>query len=128
VKDMLIEMHTMQQIADTMVLPAAFTYAGQLAQSASQAKTAGIKSIPQIEAANEVGAMIEELRSRRDALVHAIERAESMHADADKCAKLLTSEGADAMAAVREMCDKLELVVADELWPLPKYREMLFPV
>ena len=27
---------------------------------------------------------------------------------------------------VREVADKLEKVVADDLWPLPKYSEMLF--
>jgi glutamine synthetase len=31
-----------------------------------------------------------------------------------------------AMANVREAADKLEKVVADDLWPLPKYEEMLF--
>ena len=31
-----------------------------------------------------------------------------------------------AMAKVREVADKLERVVADDLWPLPKYEEMLF--
>jgi glutamine synthetase len=31
-----------------------------------------------------------------------------------------------AMAKVREVGDKLERVVADEFWPLPKYEEMLF--
>jgi glutamine synthetase len=31
-----------------------------------------------------------------------------------------------AMAKVREAADKLEKVVADDLWPLPKYEEMLF--
>jgi len=31
-----------------------------------------------------------------------------------------------AMAAVREAADKLEKIVADDLWPLPKYEEMLF--
>ena len=31
-----------------------------------------------------------------------------------------------AMADVREAADKLESVVADDLWPLPKYEEMLF--
>jgi len=31
-----------------------------------------------------------------------------------------------AMAAVRDVADVLELIVADDLWPLPKYREMLF--
>jgi glutamine synthetase len=27
---------------------------------------------------------------------------------------------------IRTHIDKLELIVDDELWPLPKYREMLF--
>ena len=31
-----------------------------------------------------------------------------------------------AMDEVREAADKLEKVVADDLWPLPKYEEMLF--
>ena len=31
-----------------------------------------------------------------------------------------------AMDAVREVADKLEKIVADDLWPLPKYSEMLF--
>ena len=31
-----------------------------------------------------------------------------------------------AMAKVREAADKLERVVADDFWPLPKYEEMLF--
>ena len=31
-----------------------------------------------------------------------------------------------AMAEVRKLGDKLETLVADDLWPLPTYREMLF--
>jgi glutamine synthetase len=30
------------------------------------------------------------------------------------------------MANVRQAADALEKVVADDLWPLPKYEEMLF--
>ena len=30
------------------------------------------------------------------------------------------------MTAVRDVADKLERLVADDLWPLPKYAEMLF--
>ena len=30
------------------------------------------------------------------------------------------------MDTIREIADKLEMVIDDELWPLPKYREMLF--
>ena len=128
VKDMLIEMHTLKEIVDTLILPAAFSYSGSLATSASHAVSAGIKNVPQVAAANEIGGMIETLRERRDALEETIEKAEGMHDEPAKQAKLLTSAGADAMAAARETCDALELKVADELWPLPKYREMLFPV
>ena len=32
------------------------------------------------------------------------------------------------MAEVREASDALELSIADDQWPLPRYREMLFPV
>jgi glutamine synthetase len=32
------------------------------------------------------------------------------------------------MAAVRADCDALELAIGDEFWPLPRYREMVFPV
>ncbi|MFL5606114.1 MAG: glutamine synthetase type III, partial [Gemmatimonadaceae bacterium] len=128
VKDMLIEMHTLKEIIDTLVLPAAFTYSGQLATSASHAVTAGIKQVPQVAAANEIGELIAALRSRRDALDSAIAKAEALHDDLPKQAKFLTSAGADAMAAVRESSDAIELKIADELWPMPKYREMLFPV
>ena len=33
---------------------------------------------------------------------------------------------ASAMTHVRDVADKLERIVADDLWPLPKYSEMLF--
>ncbi len=128
IKDMLIEMHTMKELVDTYILPAAFAYSGSLAASAAHAVSAGILNVPQIAAANEVGEKIEQLRARRAALCDAIDAAEGLHDEPAKQAKLLTSSGADAMAAARETCDALELTVSDELWPLPKYREMLFPM
>jgi glutamine synthetase len=128
VKDMLIEMHTLKEIVDTLVLPASYAYAGTLAAAAAQATQAGIKIVPQVEAANEVGRMIETLNANQRELQAVLAKAEGMHDDLPKQAKLLTSKGADAMAAVRSCCDALELKVADDLWPLPKYREMLFPV
>jgi glutamine synthetase len=127
-KDMLIELHTLREMVDTMVLPAAYAYAGSLAAAAAQAKAAGIKEIPQIERANEVGKLARTLKAKRDAMSAIIAQAESMHSDPTKAAHLLTGAGADRMAEVREASDALELIVADEHWPLPRYREMLFPV
>ncbi len=128
VKDMLIELTMLREMVDTMVLPASFQYCAMLVDSAAAAKSAGIIVLPQVETANKVATLIQQLQTRSADLVKVIEKAESMHDTLEKQAKLLTSEGADRMAAVREICDALEFAVGDEHWPLPKYREMLFPV
>jgi glutamine synthetase len=128
IKDMLIELHTLREMVDTIVLPAALEYSGSVAASAANAKAAGIKPIPQVEVANKLGASIADLQKHRSALGKVIDKAEGMHDAIEKQAQLLTSDGADAMAEVRRCCDELELSVSDEMWPLPKYREMLFPV
>ena len=128
VKDMLIELHTLREMVDTMVIPAAYTYLNQLTEAAAQAKTAGIAAIPQVATANQVGELVQELQEHREDLTDVIARAEAKHDDPAGQADLLTTEGADTMAEVRKACDALELLVADDCWPLPKYREMLFPV
>jgi glutamine synthetase len=115
-------------MVDTLVLPAAFTYANGLIDAASRAKGTGISGAAQVAQANKVNRMIAELQKHRDALEKVLDKAEGMHDAVDKQAKLLTGSGADTMAAVRAACDAIELSVADHCWPLPKYREMLFPV
>jgi glutamine synthetase len=125
---MLIEMHTLREMVDTQVLPAGYAYAGALAKAAADAKAAGITVIPQQTAANTVGKLVSEVQAKREKLDKAIAKAEGMHDALEEQAKFLTSTGADAMAAVREASDALELAISDEQWPLPKYREMLFPV
>src|SRR5207302_1373314 len=112
----------------TMVLPAAYAYANELAQGAAHAKAAGVGTVPQIAAADRLGKLIVALEDSRGTLGEIVARAESSHESPDDCARLLTSEGAEAMSAVRAAADVLELALPDDHWPLPKYREMLFPV
>jgi glutamine synthetase len=128
VKDILIEVNTMNEMVDTIVLPAALQYHGALAAGAAQARSAGIASIPQVDAANELGDAIALLRERRAKLGKVAECAETLHHDMVAQARMLAGDGAAAMAAVRASCDSLELMVGDDYWPLPKYREILFPV
>ncbi|HJQ19914.1 MAG TPA: glutamine synthetase III [Gemmatimonadaceae bacterium] len=128
IKDMMIELHTLREIIDTQVLPAAFSYSGSLLEAAAQAKVARVTVVPQVEAATQLGKLIKELQKQRAALERVIAKAESMHEKLETCAEFLTSQGADAMAAARAASDALEGVVDDDAWPLPKYREMLFPV
>jgi len=41
-------------------------------------------------------------------------------------AKYMRDTVVTSMASTREVADRLERIVADDLWPLPKYSEMLF--
>src|SRR6185312_11898670 len=88
IKDMLIELHTLREIVDTLVLPAGFEYSGKLAEAAAQAKSAGIKVIPQVEAANAIGTLVASLQKHRAALGKVIDKAEGMHDDLEGQAKL----------------------------------------
>ncbi|MBA3889680.1 MAG: glutamine synthetase III [Gemmatimonadaceae bacterium] len=128
VKDILIEAHTLREMVDTFVVPSALTYAGMLAQSAAAASTAGIKTVPHVAEANRIGEMIEQLEQHRTALRQACTKAGGMHDDPEQLAQYLTAEVRDIMLEVRNCCDVLEMALPDESWPLPKYREMLFPV
>src|SRR3954470_3809657 len=55
IKDMLIELHMLREMVDTLVLPAAFNYYGSLADAAAKVKSAKITVVPQVETANAIG-------------------------------------------------------------------------
>lgn len=128
VKDILIEMHTQLQLVDTMVLPAAFAYVGQLATAAGQGQAAGINMAPLVDAANAVTKLAAALQGARAELAAATAKAEQLHDDLVAQAEFVTGPGCTAMEAVRQGCDALEVTVGNDYWPLPRYREMLFPV
>ena len=78
-----------------------------------------------------VGALREELSGLTGELVEAIfalEKVNLEHPDVEglKHAIYMRDKVIPAMDAVRAAADKLERIVADDLWPLPKYSEMLF--
>ncbi len=107
-----IEAETAASIARTMILPAAVRYL-------TECKTAGMTSLAS------------ELKSANDELVKRLkllEKANSSHPAAEglKHAQYMRDKVIPAMDRTRETADLLEGLVADDLWPLPKYSEMLF--
>jgi glutamine synthetase len=58
----------------------------------------------------------------------ALEKANEQHPAEEglELAKYMRDTVVTAMASTREVADRLERIVADDLWPLPKYSEMLF--
>lgn len=124
VKNMLIEVDTLRSMVDTQVLPAAYAYHGFLAQAVSACKTAGVTA-PQMDPLNSISAMIGFLQLKRANLEAAFQKVDAL-ANEDERAKFLAHDIAPTMLEVRNYCDQLESTIADDYWPLPKYREMLF--
>lgn len=118
-----IEAETTQAMAETMVLPAAAKYFGELTATATQAKEIGVSSSGMAATASATGALIDELRKAIDQLKAVnMTHIEDGHAHAVH----MRDKVIPAMDAVRLACDKLERVVPNESWPVPTYREMLF--
>jgi glutamine synthetase len=109
-----IEAETAASIARTMLLPAAARHLAMLREAqlpevvadAEELVAAFVTAIKALESAN-----LEENQPHDDVLEHA---------------KYMRDTVIPAMDATRVAADKLEKVVADDLWPLPKYSEILF--
>ncbi|HEV7177072.1 MAG TPA: glutamine synthetase III [Solirubrobacteraceae bacterium] len=108
-----IEAETAASIARTMLLPAAARHLTMLLEAQLT------------ELAGEASDLIAEFAEAIKAL-EAANLAENQPEDLAKHAEFTRDTVIPAMGAVREAADKLEKIVADDLWPLPKYSEILF--
>ncbi len=110
-----IESETAAAIARTMLLPAAVRHNNELLASELE------------ELVNEFTPLLRELHYALLKLEDAnLEDNHPHGGDAQKEAVYMRDEVLTAMDDVREVADRLEKLVADDLWPLPKYSEMLF--
>ncbi|CAN5709604.1 hypothetical protein BH11ACT6_BH11ACT6_51050 [soil metagenome] len=109
------------EIGSTVILPAAVRYQTELASNVATLKAAGIE--PDLTLLQTVSTPISELTAALTALKTAMEAhgGESAAEEAAHAQSLLP-----LMEAVRAAADILEGVVADDLWPLPTYQEMLY--
>ncbi len=112
-----IEANCALDMASTMILPATAAYLGQLAGASS---SRGIASVSQ-RVSDLADALVDAIAALERAQHHAHE-AGSVQAEA----KVFATSVIPAQAALRDVVDALETLVSDELWPLPKYRELLF--
>ncbi|MGB6073675.1 MAG: glutamine synthetase III [Rhodococcus sp. (in: high G+C Gram-positive bacteria)] len=118
-----VEARLTLEMGQTSILPAAVRYQTELAQNVSALKGAGVDDVD-MTALQAVSAPLSELHAALATLKSALEAdpggdalAEATHAK---------DELLPAMAAVRSAADTLEAMVADDLWPLPTYQEMLY--
>ena len=124
VKAVQIEGKTALMMAKTMILPAALRYQKEVGESIAAAKAAGASSAAGVEMFGTLVSTINEFTTA----IKTLEKAVNHHAEGEPFdhAKHAREHIFSALATVRESGDKLETIVADDLWPLPTYREMLF--
>ena len=109
-----IEAETAASIARTMLLPAAARHLGMLLEAQLG------------ELAAETSELISEFTDAIRALEVANLAENQPHQDLLAHAGYMRDEVVPAMEQARAYADRLEKVVADDLWPLPKYAEILF--
>lgn len=124
IKNLQIEVDCLKSIVTTQILPACFAYHGTLSHSVAAAMAAKVDA-PQAETLMVLTDLLKKTQSRLADLHHASREAEEVH-DEVKKANLYANKVSPLMAELRVAVDGMESVVADEFWPLPKYREMLF--
>lgn len=120
-----IEYNTLASMAKTIVLPTAINYQNNLLTSVSGLVAAGIKSTSQKKLLTEVAGEIDGLYDALEKLEKVTTKAEDIH-DEQKKTNFIAGSVIPVMDEVRGHCDKLEDLVPDSEWPLPKYRELLF--
>lgn len=130
-KKIQIESRVMGDLAMNHVIPTAIAYQSVLSENVSRLKSI-LSDKDFEEAAGEQILLIKEVSKR----MQVIRKEVASMVESRKSANSLDGAKAQALKylntvvphfeTIRYEVDKLELTISDELWPLPKYREMLF--
>ena len=118
-----IEAQLMVLMANRYILPAAYRYQAEIAQSVAAVKAAG-GARRKRGGCSMRSPLTDECKMRVDALQALLDH--EHNGDALKHAKWFRDKVIPAMDALRESGDALEAIVPHDVWPLPTYREMLF--
>lgn len=130
VKKLQIEARIIGDMCLNHVIPAAVRYQNVLIENVK-----GMKEIfgdlhaelcaAEIEALKKISTYINNISADVEALVEERKKANKIENIAER-AKVYSHNVKDMMEKVRDSADHLEMLVDDEMWPLPKYRELLF--
>ena len=129
-KKIQIEGRVLGDIARNHVIPTAIRYQNTLIENVRGLKEifgAAFEKIgkEQIVLIKEISEHIEGINTKVEKMTEARKKANAL-TDAQKMAEMYCDKVKPYFDEIREHCDKLELLVDDEIWTLTKYRELLF--
>jgi glutamine synthetase len=116
-----VEARLTLELGSTVVLPAAMRYQTELATNVAALKAVGVEADTAMltNVSDHLAALTTGLATLRSALAH--NDVSTTLGEAEHARDMLPM-----MSSVRAAADALEDLVADDLWPLPTYQEMLF--
>lgn len=125
-----IEARVLGDIARNHVVPTAIKYQNTLIENVMGLKEIFGKDFEiyakeQLKLIKTISSLIEGINSNIDLMIEARKKANKIEA-AEKKAILYCDKVKPYFDKIRYDCDKLEMMIDDELWPLAKYRELLF--
>jgi len=124
-----IESRTLGDIARNHVIPTAIRYQNTLIENVKGLKeifgsSFTKKASEQIDLIEKISHHIAEINSKINKMID--ERKNANKLEGQKSADAYCNKIKPYFDEIRYHCDKLEMMIDDELWPLTKYREMLF--
>ncbi|MFT7071109.1 glutamine synthetase III [Patiriisocius sp. Uisw_017] len=127
-----IEGRVLGDIARNHVIPTAIKYQNVLIENVQGLKDIYGKDFKklageQMRLIEAISGHIENINKDTTAMIEERKKANKIE-DAEKRAKLYCDKVKPYFETIRYHCDKLELLVDDEIWPLTKYRELLFTI
>ncbi|NTW06714.1 MAG: glutamine synthetase type III [Syntrophaceae bacterium] len=128
IKDLEIEVKCLNSICLSQIIPAAAMYQKTLAGAINETKAALDNSaVPsaEVEILKKVVDLINKIYAVNKDIAAKVEKADAIHDEQDK-AEMLCSEVKTVMNELRDYVDELEVLVDDDMWPMPKFWEMLF--
>lgn len=118
-----VESNLVVEMVKTMIFPAAVRYQSELAGSLANLKAIGVEA--DHKTIDKVTALIKSLQDSTEELEALKEKESSVDGIEAHCLFVKDSI-LPKMVEIREYVDVLEGTVADDLWPLPTYQEMLY--
>lgn len=117
-----VEANLALEMARTLIFPAAIRYQNELASTCANLKLVGYDfDTDTLDRITDLVKYLQDsIAALEDAVLHDHDGDLQMHAE------YIRDTMVPAMGFVRKYADELETLVADDLWPLPTYQEMLF--
>lgn len=123
-----IESRTLGEMTASLIIPSAISYQKKLADNIAQLKNIGLSAdsyAVQLE-------IVEAISTAITAAAHTVKHMTEVRRKVNELDSIeVQAEGycneiKPLMESIRTHCDRLEYLVEDAAWPLPKYREMFY--